>query len=146
MLLLTRDVTFLPNTIFLNGCCKWIDYSLPGLTWQIRLRMGNSHLSISWTVVHHRCYTSHYYCFAIIFYFSVIFYDCFLFWSFFVSIFISLDSSLSNQTFILTCLFSFWLIIKLYHLYYGSITSCYSILYYYKMCYSRYTSTVVCMM
>ena len=120
---------------------------VPGLTWQIRLRMGNSHLSISWTVVHCRCYTSHYYCFAIIFFFFCYFLWLLLVWSlFFVSIFISLDNSLSNQTFILTCLFSFWLIIKLYHLYYGSITSCYSTLYYYTMCYSGYTSTVVCMM
>ena len=45
-------------------------------------------------------------------------YFCFLI--FFVFVFMSRDSSLSNQEFILTCLLYFSLIIKLYH-YYGSI-------------------------
>ena len=65
----------------LKGCCKWIliqpwtqviDYSLPGLTWHTRLRIGISHLSISGIVVHGRCYISH------CFYFSVLCYDCLL--------------------------------------------------------------------
>ena len=38
------------------------------------------------------------------------------------------DSSLSSQESILTCLLFFWLILKLYHFRYGSITSYYSIL------------------
>ena len=38
------------------------------------------------------------------------------------------DSSLSSQESILTCLLFFWLILKLYHFCYGSITSYYSIL------------------
>ena len=49
----------------LKGCCEWIliqpwtqviDYSLPGLTWHIRLRTGIADLSISGIVVHGRCY------------------------------------------------------------------------------------------
>ena len=50
-------------------------------------------------------------------------------WSlFFVFIFRSVESSLSNQESILTCLISFWLIIKLSHSYYGCITLYYIIL------------------
>ena len=117
----------------LKDCCKWIliqpwtqviDYSLPGLTWHTRLRIGISHLTISGIAIHGRCYIiSH------CFYFSAIFW-LFLGWSlFFVFVFMSLDSSLSNQESILTCILSFWLIIEFYHFYYGSITY-YSILYY----------------
>ena len=70
-----------------KGCCKWtaiqpwtqaIDYSLPGLTWQTRLRIGISHLPVSEKVVYGRCYISHYFYFSVIFYFSAIFYDCLL--------------------------------------------------------------------
>ena len=66
----------------LKGCCEWIliepwiqliNYSLTGLTWQIRLRIGISHLSISGIVVHGRYYIFH------CFYFSSTFYDCLLF-------------------------------------------------------------------
>ena len=123
----------------LKGCCEWIliqpwtqviDYSLPGLTWHIRLRISISHLSISGIVVHGRCYISHCFYFFVIFYFSIIFLRFFVGWSlFFVFIFMSLDSSLSNQESILTCLLSFWLINKLYHHYYGSFISYQSILY-----------------
>ena len=65
-----------------KGCCEWIlmqpwtqvkDYSLPGLTWHIRLRIGISHLSISAIMVHRRCYISHCFYFFVIFYFSAIF-------------------------------------------------------------------------
>ena len=118
----------------LKGCCEWIliqpwtqviDYSLPRLTWHIRLRIGISHLFISGIVVHGSCYISH----CCYFLFFCYFLWLFVGWSlFFVFIFMSLDSSLSNQESILTCLLSFWLIIKLYHYYYGSFTSYYSIL------------------
>ena len=71
----------------LNSCCQWIliqpwteviDYSLPGLISLTRLRIGISHLSISWIVVHGRCYISHCFYFSVIFYFFIIFHDCFL--------------------------------------------------------------------
>ena len=60
-----------------KGCCEriliqlWnqvIDYSLPGLTWHTRLRIGISHLSISGIVVHGRCYISH--CFYFLLFFT----------------------------------------------------------------------------
>ena len=121
----------------LKGCSEqiliqlWtqaIDYSLPGLTWHIRSRIGNSHLSISSIVVHGRCYIFHYFYFSAIFCFFVIFY---FLWSFlFAFAFLSLDSSLSSQEPILTCLLSFWSIIKLYHYYYRSLTLYYNIFYY----------------
>ena len=66
-------------------------------------------------------------------YFVFFYYILWLFvgWSlFFVFVFMSLDSSMSNQESSLTCLLSFWFNIKLYHYYYGSFTSYYSILYY----------------
>ena len=95
----------------LKSCCEWIlmqpwtqviDFSLPGLTWHIRLRSGISHLSISGIMVHGRCYISH------CFYFSIIFLWIFVGWSlFFVFVFLFLDNNLSNQESILTCLFSF---------------------------------------
>ena len=107
----------------LKGCCEWIliqpwtqviDYSLPALTWHIRLRIGISHISISCIVVHGMCYISHCLYYSVIFYFSVNFCDCLLVDLFcFVFAFMSPDSSLSNQEPILTCLLSFWLIIKL---------------------------------
>ena len=72
----------------LKGCCEWIliqpwtqviDYSLPWLTWPIRLRISISHLSNSGIVVHGRCYISYwFYLFIFIFYFSVISCDCLL--------------------------------------------------------------------
>ena len=71
----------------LKGCCEWIlikawtqviDYSLPGLTWHTRLRIGISYLSISGRVVHGRCYISHWFYFSVILYFSVTFCDCLL--------------------------------------------------------------------
>ena len=86
----------------LKGCCEWIliqpwtqvtDYSLPGLTWHIRLRIGIFHLPISRMVVHGRCYISH------CFYFSVILFFCSFLWLFvgwflfFVFVFISFDNS-----------------------------------------------------
>ena len=102
----------------LEGSCKgipiqpWthvIDYSLLGLTWYIRLRIAISYLSISGIVVHGRCYSCH--CF-----FFLLFFWLFVGWSLFVVVvFMSLDSNLKNQERILTFLFSFWLIIKLYH-------------------------------
>ena len=115
-----------------KGCCEWIliqpqtlliDYSLPESRCHTRLRIGISHLSISGIVVHGRCYIFH------CFYFSVIFYDC-LWLSFVFLVFTFLESSLSSQVSILTCLLFFWLVLKLYHFYYGSITSYYSILCY----------------
>ena len=95
----------------LKGCCEWIliqpwtqvlDYSLPGLTWHIRLRIGISHLSISGIVVRGRCYISHCFYFSIIFfYFSVIFLCLSVGGSLlFVFIFMSIDSSLSNDCFL----------------------------------------------
>ena len=79
----------------LKGCCEWIliqswtqviHYSLLGLTWHTRLRIGISHLFISRIVVHGRCYISHSFYFSVIFYFPVIFFAivywlifCFLF-------------------------------------------------------------------
>ena len=75
--------TFIQHNL-LKSCCEWIlirlwtqvtNYSLPGLTWHIRLRICISHLSISGIVVHERWYISHCYYVLIIFYFSVIFYD-----------------------------------------------------------------------
>ena len=71
----------------LKFCCEWIliqswthaiDYSLPGLTWNTRSRVGIWHLSISGIVVNGRCYISHYFYFSFISYFCVIFYDCLL--------------------------------------------------------------------
>ena len=75
----------------LKGCCEWIliqpwtqviDYSLPGLTWHTRLRIGISHLSISGIVVHGRCYFSHCFYFSVIFLLLLLllffFYDCLL--------------------------------------------------------------------
>ena len=65
----------------LKGCCGWtliqpwtkvIDYSLPWLTWHIRLRIGIFHLSSSGVVVLGRFYISD------CFYFFVTFYDCLL--------------------------------------------------------------------
>ena len=67
-------------------------------------------------------------------YFSLLLLFCyflrrFVGWSLFFGFdFMSLDSSLSNQESILTCLLSSWLIIKLYHFYYGSRTLYYIIL------------------
>ena len=63
---------------WVQPCSQVIDSSLPGLTWNTRLRIGISHLSISGIVVHGRCYISHYFYFSVIFCFSVIFYDCLL--------------------------------------------------------------------
>ena len=124
----------------LKGCCEWIliqpwtqviDYSLPGLTWHTRLGIGISHLWISGIVVHGRCY------FPIDVTFLFFLFFCYFLWLFvgwslfFVFVFMSLDSTFSNQESILTCLLTFWLIINFNHFYYGSITSYYSILYYY---------------
>ena len=124
---------FIQYNLF-KGCCEWIliqpwtqvtDYSLPELTWHTRLRIGISHLSMSGIVIHSRCYISH------CFYFSVIFYDCLLVSLSLLFLFSCLsDSSLSSQESILTSILFFWLILKLYHFRYGSITSYYSILYY----------------
>ena len=122
---------------WVQPCSQVIDSSLAGFTWNTRSRIGIWHLSISGIVVHGRCYIFHY------FYFSVIFCFCYFLWLFvawslfFVFAFMSPDSSLSNQESILTCLLSFWLIIKLYHYYYGSVTSCYSLYYIAKLHYSR---------
>ena len=124
----------------LVGCFKWIlmqpqtqviDYALPGLKWHIRLRIGISHPSNSGKVVCGKCYISH--CFYFFWY---------LFWLFclfFVFALMSLGSSLSNQKPILTFLLPFWLIIKLYHDYYDSIT----IYYITKLYYSRLFYVVV---
>ena len=83
---------FIPYDL-LKGCCEWIlikpktqviDYSLPGLTYHIRLRIDISHQSISGIVVHSRCFISYCFCFSVIFWFSDIFlfsvisYDCLL--------------------------------------------------------------------
>ena len=83
-----HDVLFLTRDVALQSAqglsCEWIlmqpwtqviDYSLPGLTWYIRLRIGISHLPISWIVVHGRCSISHCFYFSGFFYFSVTFYD-----------------------------------------------------------------------
>ena len=110
-----HDVLFLTRDVALQSAqglsCEWIlmqpwtqviDYSLPGLTWHIRLRSGISHLPISGIMVHGRCYVSH------CFYFFIIFLWIFVGWSlFFVFVFLVLDNNLSNQKSILTCLFSF---------------------------------------
>ena len=108
----------------LEGCWEWIltqpwtqtlDNSILWLTWLIRLRTGISHLSISGILVH-RCYISH--CFYFLLFFMIVFS-----WSLFCAfVFMSLDSSFSNQKPILTLLPSLWLIIKLYYCYYSSIT------------------------
>ena len=100
-----------------------VDYSLPGLTWNIRLRIYISHLSISGIVVHGRCYVSH------CFYFPIII--LWFLWLFtFAFAFMPLDSRLNNQESSLTCLLSFWLIIRLYHYCHGSIALYNNILYY----------------
>ena len=104
------------------------------ITWvkmTIRLRIGISHPSNSGKVVCGKCYISH--CFYFFWY---------LFWLFclfFVFALMSLGTSLSNQKPILTFLLSFWLIIKLYHDYYDSIT----IYYITKLYYSRLFYVVV---
>ena len=110
----------------LKGCCKWtlmqpwINCSLPGFTWHIRLRISISHLSIFGIVVHGRCCIYH-----------CLFFSIFVRWCLFiVFVFISLDSSFGNQNSTLTSLHSFWLVIKFYNYYHGSIKSCYSILCY----------------
>ena len=54
---------------WVQPCSQVIDSSLPGLTWNTRLRIGISHLSISGIVVHGRCYISHYFYFSVIFHF-----------------------------------------------------------------------------
>ena len=75
-----------------------------------------SHLSISGIVVHGRCYICHYFYFSVTFFFFAIFYDCLLIDICFLFLFSCLlDSSLSSQESILTCLLSFWLILELYH-------------------------------
>ena len=123
---------FIQSNLLMN-CCEWIliqpwteviYYSLPGLTWHIRLKISISHLSISGIVVDVTCYISH--CFYFFVTFMIIYFWCL----FFVFVFMSLDSSLSNQIPTLTCLPSFWLIIKLCQYYYRSITFYCSILYY----------------
>ena len=106
----------------LKGCCKWIliqhwiqvlEYSLPGLTWDIRLRIRISHLSIFGIVVHGRSYVSHcfyflFFCFFWGVFFSVLLLWLFVGWSlFFAFVFISLDSSFRNKESVLTCLLSF---------------------------------------
>ena len=83
-----HDVLFLTRDVALQSAqvlsCEWIllqpwtqviDYSLPGLTWYIRLRIGIFHLPISWIVVQGRCSISHCFYFSGFFYFSVTFYD-----------------------------------------------------------------------
>ena len=98
----------------LKGCCEWIlmqswnQVIHYGLTWRIRLRIGISHLSISGLVVHGRSWY-----FPLLLFFCYILFFSYLFmifcWLIFVFCFgfMSLDSSLSNQEFILTCLLSF---------------------------------------
>ena len=60
-------------------------------------------------------------------YFPLLLFFCYFLWFsvswylFLVFVFMCLDSSLCNQEHILTCLLSFWLIIKSYYHYYGSI-------------------------
>ena len=61
--------------------------------------------------------------FCYFFLFFCYFYHCLLVNPcFFFFVFLSLDNILSSQEAILTCLLSFWLIIKLYLYYYGSLT------------------------
>ena len=69
----------------LKSYCKWIlihpwnqviDYSLPGLTWHIRFRIGTSNLPIS--EIYGGCYISYCFYFSVMLYFSFIFYDCLL--------------------------------------------------------------------
>ena len=125
----------------LEGCCKciliqlWtplIEYSLPGLWWHIKLSIGISHLSISRIVVLGIYYISHCFCFSG---FSMIFW-----WLIVAFIFMSLDSS--SQKLTPTFLFPYWLIIKLHHYYYGSIT-----LYYItKLHYSRLLDIIISLM
>ena len=98
----------------LKGCCEWIlmqswnQVIHYGLTWRIRLRIGISHLSISGLVVHGRSWY-----FPLLLFFCYILFFSYLFmifcWLIFVFCFgfMSLDSSLSNQEFILICLLSF---------------------------------------
>ena len=91
-----------PGWILIQHRTQVRDYSLTGLTWNINLIIGISHLSISGIVVHGRCYIFH------CFYFSV-FAWLFVGWVlFFAFVFMSVDSSLSNQEPILTFLLSFW--------------------------------------
>ena len=74
---------------------------------KFRLKVGISHLSISRTVVKGRRYISHSFYFSIIFYMSASF--VIVCWLIFVFVFgsMTLDSTLSNQESILTCLLSF---------------------------------------
>ena len=91
-----------PGWILIQHRTQVRDYSLTGLTWNINLIIGISHLSISGIVVHGRCYIFH------CFYFSVFAWLCVGWFLFFAFVFMSVDSSLSNQEPILTFLLSFW--------------------------------------
>ena len=91
-----------PGWILIQHRTQVRDYSLTGLTWNINLIIGISHLSISGIVVHGRCYIFHCFYFSV---FAWLFVGWFLFFAF---VFMSVDSSLSNQEPILTFLLSFW--------------------------------------
>ena len=94
----------------LEGYCKLIpiqlstkvlDYSLPKLTWHIRLRISIFHPSIFVIVVHGTCYIS--YCCYLFFCYLFLLFSMIVGWSlFFIFVLMSLDSSLSNQEPILT--------------------------------------------
>ena len=99
----------------------WVD-----MTYQIKDRyLPSIHFwdSGPWYVLYIPLLLSFCYFLVFFFFFLIV---CRLIFAFFV--FMSLDSSLSNKESIVTCLLSFWLIIKLYHFYHGWIKSCYSIL------------------
>ena len=91
-----------PGWILIQHRTQVRDYSLTGLTGNINLIIGISHLSISGIVVHGRCYIFHCFYFSV---FAWLFVGWFLFFAF---VFMSVDSSLSNQEPILTFLLSFW--------------------------------------
>ena len=89
-----------------------IDYSLPGLTSHIILKIGISHVSISEIVVHGRCYTSH------CFYFSAIFSWCFVGWSLFLFLVLCLLTVVwaTNNAFLPVWFLSNWSLLWFYYI------------------------------
>ena len=132
----------------LKGCYEWIltrpwiqaiGYSLSGLPWHIRLRIGIFHLSISEIVVHGRCVFRIPFVFMLRFSFLLFFYDFFL-----VDLcFLFLFSCLVTKVWA-TCLLSLWLINQLYYYCYGWVKLYYIILYYItKLHYSRLSCLII---
>ena len=108
-------------------------YSLPGLAWYIKLRVGISHVSISGIsnlstyviMVHGRGYIFH--CFHFLLFFVTV---CCLIFVFCFCYLLTVVWATENR-FYLTLLLYFWLIFKLHYYYFYFITTlCYIVLYY----------------